>query len=63
MWLETGSLLTVWWRMLVSGAEIAAAPCLEALAVAYLPLCLQQGEGACTQLASSPLLFAQSFVL
>ena len=44
MWLATGSLLTVWRRMLVSGAEIA--PCLLALAVTYLPLCLQQwGSG------------------
>jgi len=42
-WLATGSLLTVWWRMLVSGAEIGAAPCLPALAVTCLPLCLQQG--------------------
>ena len=43
MWLATGGLLTVWRRMLVSGAEIA--PCLQALAVACLPLCLQWGEG------------------
>ena len=43
MWLATGSLLTVWWRMQVSGAETA--PCLQALAVACLPLCLLQGEG------------------
>jgi len=43
MWLETGSLLTVWWRMLVSEAETGAAPCLPALAVTCLPLYLQQG--------------------
>ena len=43
----------------VSGAEITAAPCLLALAVAHLPLCLS----ACMQLASSPLVFTQSFVL
>jgi len=45
MWLATGSLLTVWWRIPVSGAEIAS--CLLALAVACLSLCLQQwgGEG------------------
>ena len=42
--LATGHLLTVWWRMQVSGVEIA--PCLLALAVAYLPLCLQwHGRG------------------
>ena len=63
-WLATGSLLTVWWRMPVSGVEIAAAPCLLVLAVACLPLCLWLGGGDCTQLASSPpLVFAQSFVL
>ena len=43
MWLATGGLLTVWQRMLVSGAKIA--PCLQALAVACLPLCLQRGDG------------------
>ena len=43
MWLATGGLLTVWQRMLVSGAKIA--PCLQALAVACLPLCLQWGDG------------------
>ena len=42
-WLATGSLLTVWWRMLGSGAELA--PCLQALAVPCLPLCFQWGEG------------------
>ena len=51
-WLATGSLLTVWWRMPVSGVEIAAAPCLLVLAVACLPLCLWLGGGACTQLSS-----------
>ena len=44
-WLATGSLLTVWWRMPVSGAEIGAAPCLLALAVTRLPLCLQEEDG------------------
>ena len=39
-WLATGNLFTVWWRMLVSGAKIGAAPCLPTLAVACLPLCL-----------------------
>ena len=63
-WLATGSLFTVWWRMLVSGVEVAAAPCLLVLLVACLPLCLWLGRGACTQLAGSPpLVFAQSFVL
>ena len=42
MWLATGSLLTVWWRMLISGAKIA--PCLLALAVTHLPLCLWWGK-------------------
>ena len=51
-WLATGSLLTVWWRMPVSGVEIAAAPCLLVLAVACLPLCLWLWGGACTQLSS-----------
>ena len=63
-WLATGSLLTVWWRMLVFGAEIGAAPCLLALVVAHLPLCLWWGwGGVCMQPASSPLVFAQSLVL
>ena len=47
----------------ISGAEIVIALCLLALAVAHLPLCLQLGEGASLQPASSPLVFAQSFVL
>ena len=37
-WLATGSLLTVRWRTPVSGAETV--PCLLALVVARLPLCL-----------------------
>ena len=37
-WLATGSLLAVWWKMPLSGAESAAAPCLLALAVTCLPL-------------------------
>ena len=41
--LATGSLLTVWWGMPVSGAKIAR--CLLALALTHLPLCHQQGEG------------------
>ena len=32
-WLATGTLLTVWWRMLASAAEIVAACCLPALTV------------------------------
>ena len=44
MWLAAGSLFTVWWRMPVSGAEIAAAPFLPALAVTHLPLCLWGGR-------------------
>ena len=66
--LLTGSLLTVWWRMLVSGAEIAAAPYFW-LQLSHV--CLSaSGEwgvgwevGACRQPASSPLVFSQSFVL
>ena len=51
MWLATGSLLTVWWRMPVSGAKIA--PCLPDLAVTCLALCLWQGKGGpvCSWLA------------
>ena len=49
MWLATGSLLTVWWRMTVSGTKIGAGPCLLALAVTLLPLCLWWGIGACMQ--------------
>ena len=60
-WLATGSLLTVWWRMPVSETKIA--PCLPALAVAHLPLCLWLGGEDCMQLASSSLVFAQSFLL
>ena len=55
-WLATGSLLTFWWRMPVSVTKIAAAPCLPALAVAHLPLCLRREGGAC-------LVFTQSFVV
>ena len=43
----------------ISGAKIAAAPCLPALA--SLPL--RWGEEPVCSLASSPLVFAQSFVL
>ena len=42
-WLETGSLLTVWWRMPVSEAE--AAPCLLVLAATHMAVCLLLGEG------------------
>ena len=42
-WLATGSLLTVWWRMPVSGAEIASH--LPDLAIAHLPLCPWRVEG------------------
>ena len=61
-WLATGSLLTVGWRMQVFGAKTTAAPCLLALAVAGLPLCLRWRGGACMQ-PSSPLVFTQSCVL
>ena len=46
----------------ISGAEIATVPCLPALAVTSLPLCLQ-AEGAGPRPASSPLEFTQSIVL
>ena len=52
--LATGSLLTVWWGMPVSGAEIGAAPRLQALTVVCLPQ-PPAGGGACTQPARSPL--------
>ena len=62
-WLATGSLLSLLED--VSGAKIAAAPCLPALAITCLSLCLQ-GERALyssQQLACCPLVFAQSFVM
>ena len=62
-WLATRSLLTVWWKILFSGAENGAAPCLPALAVTRLHLCLWQRGGAGSKPASSPLVFAQSFVV
>jgi len=62
-WLATGSPLTVWWRMPVSGAKIGAAPYLPALAVTRLSLCIQQGRGTYKQQASSPLVFTLPFVL
>ena len=46
----------------ISRAEIVIAPCLLALAVASLPLPPERGWAG-PQLASSPLVFAQSFVL
>ena len=46
MWLATGSLLTVWWRTQVSGAEIA--PCLLALAVTPTSLSLVGWQGLYT---------------
>ena len=55
-WLATGSLLTVWWRMPPLGPR---------LPLAFGSSChsLEWGEGAGPQPASSPLVFAQSFVL
>ena len=61
-WLATGSLLTVWWRMPVFGVEIAAASCLPF--GCHPPASLAPAAGGPrTQPASSPLVFAQSFVL
>ena len=51
-WLAIGSLLTVGWRIPVSGAEIGAAPCLPALAVLACLSAFGGGEGPlCSQLA------------
>ena len=47
----------------ISEAKIGAARCLQALAVANLPLCLQRWGGPGMHLASSPLVFTQCFVL
>ena len=61
-WLATGSLLTVWCRMPVSGTEIGAVRCLPTLAFARLPRGLWWGRGgSCTQPASFPLVFNPSF--
>ena len=51
-WLVTGSLLSVWWRMLSVGQDCS-------------PACLSASGRGCAgpQPASSPLVFAQSFVL
>ena len=58
-WLATGSLLTVWWRMLSLGPRLplTGSGCCPP---ASLPLV---GGWASPQLASSPLAFTQSFVL
>ena len=51
-WLATGSLLTVWWRMAISGAKIGAAPCHLALAVHACFSDSTGGEGpVCSRLA------------
>ena len=54
IWLAAGSLHSL--------AEDAAAPCLLVLTVAGLPFCLQVGSDRLA-VASSPLVFTQSFVL
>ena len=55
-WLATGSLLTVWWRMPSLGPRFPL--------TFHLPASLPPaGEGASPQLASSPLVFTQFFVL
>ena len=43
--LATGSLLTVWWKMPVPGVGTAVAPCLVALGVTCLPVCLWRAVG------------------
>ena len=59
-WLATGSLLTVWWRMRVSGWD---GPVLSGSSC-HTHGCLSLvGGRACRQPASSALVFAQSFVL
>ena len=50
------------WEPAHSLAEDAAAPCLLVLTVAGLPICLQVGSDRLV-VASSPLVFTQSFVL
>ena len=59
-WLTTGSLLTVWWRMPSLGPRLPLAFQLCSLPPASQP---PAGGGASPQLASSPLVFAQSFIL
>ena len=64
-WLATGILLTVWWSMPSLGLRLQQ---LLAYWLWLLHACLSAsveggGGGACKQLASSPLVFAQSFVL
>ena len=59
-WLGTGSLLPVWWRMPSLGPRLPLAFQLCSLPPASQP---PAGGGASPQLASSPLVFAQSFVL
>ena len=55
-WLATGSLLTVWWRMPSLGLRF---PLTFRLPASLPPA----GGGTCPQLASSPLVFTQFFVL
>ena len=58
-WLATGSLLTVWWRMPSLWQRFPLA-----FQLWLLPACLsQRGLGRSAAAASSPLVFAQSFVL
>ena len=59
-WLATGGLLTVWWRMPSLGQRLPLS-----LQLWLLPACLSaSGRGwASPQPASTPLVFAQSFVL
>ena len=59
-WLATGGLLAVWWRMPSLGPRLPLAFQLCSLPPASQP---PAGGGASPQLASSPLVFAQSFVL
>ena len=62
MQLAIGSLLTLGGRCNPWGRDCSNL-CLPALAVASLPLYLQEQGRASTQPAGSPLVFAQSFVL
>ena len=62
-WLATGSLLTVWWSMLSLGPRLQQ-PLAYWLWLLHTCLSASRGRGgACMQLASSPLVFTQSFVL
>ena len=62
-WLATGSLLTVWWRLLSLGPRLEQ-PLAFWLWLSHACLSASGAEGGvCTMRANSPLVFAQPFVL